>query len=342
MRGGRRVFVWALLSSLGIHLLLAGQAGMPWHARPTELAFPIEAQLLPPRHAVDVAPPPAIPRRDRVSAQAPPPAVAAPAATPEPTQTAAPTPVAEPAPMPEPVFAPPAEPPPPVTAEAGTPPPEAAAGVHRRVRNLPERLTLVYAVRTGETGFEVGEAIYTWRVMGERYALTSIAETRGLAALFSDARIQQASSGRIGPRGLMPEQFSMQQSRKRPVAASFDWENGRLLLADGESQPLREGSQDLLSFPFHLAMTHTEADEAWIQPVTNGRALKGYRFTTLGRTALEGPLGQLETLHLRGTRAFEGDLDVWLAPALNWLPVRIRLQDHKGRITDLGLKRLEN
>ena len=345
MDGGRRVFAVALLLSLGVHLLLAGNTVMPWHNPATELAFPIEALLTPATaSAAPVPPPRAEPPRPRApvavrSDPGPLPPATARAVVEAPVQAApgeesipAESVAMAPEPTPETSPAPAVE----------TPAPEPESTPMRTVRKLPEKLVLRYEVRSGEEGFSLGQATYTWRVTGDRYALDSVAEATGLTALFTQARIVQSSEGRLGPTGLMPERFSMERNRKRHYSARFDWEGRRLLLPKDEVVALRDHTQDLLSFPFHLAMTIAEEDTAWIQPVTNGRMLKGYRFVQVGRETLEQGGKALQTLHLRGTRAFEGNLEVWLAPDLHWLPVRIRTEDTKGRVTDLRLTRLEN
>lgn len=347
MDGGRRVFVAALLLSLGVHLLLAGNPFLTWTAPAGEIAFPIEA-LLSPATAAPAPAPRAAPPRAQASAHAPPdPAPPQPAnpVVEVPVQT---TPSVQPAPTEavavaqEPARDAPSAPTAVPTAPSGPPAPEAESTPMRAVRKLPEKLALRYEVRSGEEGFSLGQATYAWRVTGERYTLDSVAEATGLAAFFTQARIVQSSEGRLGPTGLLPERFSMERNRKRHYSARFDWENRRLHLPKDEVAALRDHTQDLLSFPFHLAMTIAEEDTAWIQPVTNGRMLKGYRFVQVGRETLEQGGKALQTLHLRGTRAFEGNLEVWLAPELHWLPVRIRTEDRKGRVTDLRLTRLEN
>lgn len=340
MDRGRRVFVAALLLSLGVHLLLAGNTVMPWHAPASEIAFPIEA-LLSPATAAPVSAPPAA-REPAHAGAAPPPAtpvVEAPvAAAPSVASAPAETVAVAPEPAPEPLPAPAIE-----TSPANVAPvAEAESTPMRAVRKLPENMVLRYEVRSGEEGLSVGQATYTWRAAGDRYSLDSVAEATGLAALFTQARIVQSSEGRIGATGLQPERFAMERNRKRSYAARFDWEGRRLFLPKDEVVALRDHTQDLLSFPFHLAMTIAETDAAWIQPVTNGRMLKGYRFVQVGRDTLQRDGKPLHTLHLRGTRAFEGSLEVWLAPELHWLPVRIRTEDSKGRVTDLSLTRLEN
>jgi hypothetical protein len=66
--------------------------------------------------------------------------------------------------------------------------------------------------------------------------------------------------------------------------------------------------------------------------------LRNYRFQAIGRESLKVGAERMETLRLQGSRSGEGSLDVWLAPARNWLPVRIRTQDQKGKVIVLTLQ----
>ena len=97
-------------------------------------------------------------------------------------------------------------------------------------------------------------------------------------------------------------------------------------------------TQDLMSFPFQLALWVREDDAEWSLPVTNGKKLRDYRFRVIGREQLATGETRVETLHLQGGRAGEGSLDVWLAPARHWLPVRIRTLDQKGKVIVLTLQ----
>lgn len=349
MKRGRQIFVTALLLSLAVHLLVAGNAPDWWSAPAQEIPFPIEAHLVPPKppaqsEAVPAPATPVIPKHVRAAPEPISQAISQPASqpvaspqvdTPPSAPTPEPGPALAPAPAPQAGHAPePAQSP----ASPTESPPEARP--IRERRSLPERLVLVYNVHAGDGGFNLGQATYTWQVRGERYNLSSVAEATGLASLFMSGRIEQSSEGRVGPAGLLPEQFSMARNQKRQDTARFDWPGKRLFLAKGE-ELLRDNTQDLLSFPFHLAMTVAEGDGGWIVPVTNGRKLKGYRFVILGRESVEVGRERMETLHVQGTRAFEGNLDVWLAPNRHWLPMRIRTEDQKGKIMELTLARLE-
>jgi hypothetical protein len=337
MGSGRRVFVTALLLSLAVHLLLAGNARRWWNAPAPEIPFPIEAHLLggeatPSRQAREsrsvraspTAPPQAEPPPQP---EAPPPDQATPAvveAAPVSEPTLAVTPTAPPSPAP--VLAAP-EPTPP----APIPPPP------RALRALPHQLTLVYQVQAGDGGFTAGRTTYTWLAREGRYSLVGVTEATGITALFVSGKIVQTSEGRITDTGLQPEQFWIAKGDKRQAPVRMDWIQNRLLLPGGgiELPPL---TQDLLSFPFHLAMTARDEDGEWRLPVTNGKKLRDYDFSIVGREMV--PVGEVpvETLHLQGGRPGEGALDVWLAPGRHWLPLRIRTLDQKGKVLVLSLE----
>jgi hypothetical protein len=329
----------ALAASLLAHLALMGEVGLRGLLPLTEPElrdFPIEAHLqapvaepvpLPPKARVPSPRPAPGPTTSPVmpTAPAPVPLDGTPAAVP-PAGEEASMPEVEPKPDPQPAPAP-------VLVQ---PSPDSVPPTQARVRVLPAALTLVYTIRIGDDGFNVGRGTYTWRADGDRYRLESVAEATGLAALFVGGLATQSSEGRIGPAGLVPELFRMSRNDRRQEVARFDWQAQRLDLSRGEAS-LRPNTQDLLSFPFHLAMTVAEDSEDWILPVTNGRKLKGYRFSVLGRETLDLGGQAVDTLHVQGRRALEGTLDVWLAPGRHWLPLRIRTQDQQGKIMLLSL-----
>lgn len=205
-------------------------------------------------------------------------------------------------------------------------------------RDLPEQFTLRYAVHMGDGGLRLGDAVYQWRARDGRYSLTSTAEASGPAALLLSGRLVQVSHGRLGEQGLKPEQYWLVKKEKKRDVAQFDWQRGRLA-QEGEQLALPAGTQDLLSFPFHLAMTLRPDAAEWSLWVTNGRKLRDYRFRNLGREKLQVAGDEVETIHLQGSRAGEeGSLDVWLMPQRHGLPARIRTEDHKGKVTRLSLE----
>lgn len=208
-------------------------------------------------------------------------------------------------------------------------------------RSLPQQLTLTYDLQMGDAGLTLGQGTYVWQSRNGRYSLQSLAQATGLTSLVLSGQIRQNSEGRLGPRGLIPDSFRQVRGSKKPETAHFDWGKGQVVMRKGEKE-LREGAQDLLSFPFHLALSVQEKDPDWIMPVTNGRHMRDYRFQVLGWERLKAAGEMLDVLHVQGQREGDGSLDVWLAPAQRWLPVRIRTQDeNKGSVMLLTLARVK-
>ena len=336
MSRAHRLFTTALLVSLALHLLFLASVGSWWISPAEEIPFPIEASLVVPEPVAPpaAAKPPAPRPRPRAIPVPAPEAAAASAPVPPPPALAAPT-----------ETPPPAAPPVPTPAEMPAPPPEPAApaapalrpALPPALRELPARLDLKYRLQAGEGGFNVGQAITTWQVRDGRYSLVSILQASGLAALFVSGKVVQTSEGRVTPGGLQPEQYWLARNQRRQDTARFDWPQQRLVLG-GSGAELPAASQDLLSFPFHLALTVDESVRELSLWVTNGRKLHDYLFRNLGRERLPLEEGEIEALHLQGSRVGEGTLDVWLAPSRHWLPVRIRTLDQKGKVLLLTLE----
>jgi len=197
-----------------------------------------------------------------------------------------------------------------------------------------------YSVQTGEgdSGFVAGRATYIWHHRDGRYSLVSTVEATGLATLFISGRIVQVSEGEVDASGLRPSQYWLQRNERKRDVARFNWELNQLSLAGRPGVSLTPGAQDLLGFPFHLAMTAREGEAPFALAVTNGRKLNEYGFRVIGREPLDLRGRQLDTLHLQGVREGEGSLDVWLDLGRSGLPARVRTIDSKGKVMELRLE----
>lgn len=336
MRGGQRVFLFrqriflvALALSLLAHLIAAGNSSSWWAAPVREIPYSVEARLSLP--AAPVAPPASPRAARRADARASPPPAASPAAQIESAPPdLPPEPLALPPSSPEPLSPPSAPDPPPATAPVTPAPPRAP-------RKLPERIALRYGVQSGEDGFSIGQTTYSGQIRDGRYSLVSVTEATGVTALFVNGKIIQTSEGQVTANGLRPTLFWSVKGERRQPPVRFDWDRRQLLLPGGGVE-LPPQAQDLMSFPFHLAMLVHEDDAGWSLPVTNGKKLREYHFRVVGRERLEFRDGGIEALRLQGSRSGEGSLDVWLAPDRDWLPVRIRMLDQNGKVIALTLQ----
>jgi hypothetical protein len=300
--------------------------GVPFEMpRFEDAPFTLEARLQP-------APPlpPVLPRAQPKRARpaetehvvASPPSTSAPIYAPAPV--AAPAPAAAETPPEAPVAAPPA------VAETNP----TAVPAPLLARRLPHKGEIVYALYLGNDRFNVGRTIQSWEISGDSYRLASVSETTGLAAVFSRQRIAYESRGKLTAGGLRPENFSTERVRSGKsdkAAAAFDW-NAASAVIDNPPRnvPLPANTQDIVSFMYQLGLAPLTPGRIEL-PITNGWKLERYELDIGVEEILETPFGTLRAVPVKQVRrAAQETIELWLAPAYRWLPVRIRFFNREG------------
>lgn len=151
----------------------------------------------------------------------------------------------------------------------------------------------------------------------------------------------QHSEGQLTPQGLQPRRFTDRVRKDRVV--DFDRTSGQLRFTEGTpATPLPAGVQDQLSIFMELgrqlaARTELQqAGTALVFPVVGVHGLDDWRFVVDGQERLRLPGGVLETVKLTRLPPRPDALraELWLAPALDWLPARIRLTQANGDTVD--------
>ena len=105
-----------------------------------------------------------------------------------------------------------------------------------------------FDVHYGAQGFKIGEARHDWRLAGNKYEMSLNLEAKGLAGLFG-LQYEQRSSGTVGPAGLQPDVFSVDQRRRKRDSAHFDWVAGRVSIRredkERRNEAIASGDQDV-------------------------------------------------------------------------------------------------
>lgn len=155
----------------------------------------------------------------------------------------------------------------------------------------------------------------------------------------------QTSSGQIGPAGLVPEHFSDKGRGEKTADFDFAAQQARF---SSQAQPaaIGTGAQDRLSVFLQLSALLAAAPQSYppgteITFTTVGsNDAERWTFRVQGLESLELPMGTLETLRLERLprRPQDQQAALWLAPTLDYLPVRIRLTQANGDFADLRLR----
>ena len=300
-----------------------------------------------------IAPPP-------VRARAPKPAASAPKATPpKPAETS----VAEQEPVdegvgvsmamaPPPPIAPPVPPivvaadSPPVPAEPASPlPASAAAASAPAAFEWPASTRMSYLL-TGYVRGEVnGSAQVEWVRAGTRYQVhLDLVVGPSMAPVITRS---MSSDGEITAEGLVPRRYDQDTKvvlrERRRVTIQF--EPDAVVLANGERRDTVPGVQDTASQFVQLTYVFSTRPELLRTggtvdiPLALPHKVDVWTYDVLGEEVLATPFGPLAGIHLKPRREKrkpnELSAEIWFAPQLRYLPVRIRIQQDEDTYLDL-------
>jgi len=200
----------------------------------------------------------------------------------------------------------------------------------------PTAATLEYTLhRFVQGGVRSGLARIVWAPTAEGYTLSLAAVGGPLAGLGA------ASRGVFDAAGLAPERFVDRRHGRDVRATNFQREAGRLGHSGSPvTTELQPGTQDRLSWLLQLPAV-LQSNPALAQPgaqvlmwVAVGRgAPQVWAFTVTGSTRVELADGTaVPALHLqrKSDLPYDQQVDVWLDPARQHLPLRVRLAAPPG------------
>ena len=218
--------------------------------------------------------------------------------------------------------------------------------IKRKVSVAPSA-DLHYTIRAQQSGFALsGEALLTWRSATDTFSIDT--ETR--SPLFGKI-IESKSSGTIDSFGLAPASFVEKRFRKEPTTTTFNRASKTIGFSTAtETYPLLGGEQDRNSAIWQLIAV-ARANAATFKPntiwdffVAGPRDAEVWHFKVVTEEKIHTALGEQRTVHLN--RAPPPDskgqqLDIWLAPDLEWYPVRLRFSDADGDYIEQTIEKID-
>ncbi len=211
----------------------------------------------------------------------------------------------------------------------------------------PASTRLDYKLRGNYRGAVTGHARVEWLRDGRRYQVhLEVSVGPRFAPLISRT---MSSEGVLTPRGMQPERFDedtriLLAARRR---LTLQFQGPDLLFPDGRREWAPPGVQDAASQFVQLTwlfLTGRESPAPGHEirlPLALPRKLYAWRYVIDGEETLDTPMGPLATWHLRPLAENTGsDLkaEVWLAPSLQYLPVRLMIRQDDKTWIDLMLQ----
>ncbi|BEP59854.1 hypothetical protein GmRootV213_04080 [Variovorax sp. V213] len=206
---------------------------------------------------------------------------------------------------------------------------------------IPGSVKLAFAV-TGQQGASPMQGVFgdlVWLQDGSSYDARL-----SLKFLFRTIRSQH-STGQIGATGIEPARFS--ESRKGEVASHFLRDQGKVMFSNNApSVPLLPGAQDRLSVVMQLGgmlagdpARYPAGSRISVQTV-GPRDAGVWVFNIEGEEQMTVPAGDyaVRKLTRNPRREFDDKVEIWLAPAMGYLPVRMKLTQPNGDFADMQLR----
>jgi len=227
----------------------------------------------------------------------------------------------------------------PVPASAPPPPPVEQARRYKTNAPASAQFDLHVDRRDADGTKWQGVAAMAWDNRGDTYQLKLEV---GLSMLITRINLLVLTSeGLIDDGSIVPVTATEKRKGRAQTATHFNRDAKAITFsATTATVPWQEGTQDKATVPFQLAAIG-RADVNQLAGnidilVGEEKEATVFRFQLVGEEELDTQMGRLVTWHLRrppkpGT--YSSQLDIWLAPSMQWYPGQIRNTEASGALT---------
>jgi hypothetical protein len=206
----------------------------------------------------------------------------------------------------------------------------------KRAFTLPPSADLSYTVKVRQRGMQLGgDALVAWRSGENKYSIASEART----PLFGKI-LESRSEGVIDDYGIAPLSATEHRYRKNPTSVTFNRDSKTISFSESQqTYPIKGGEQDRVSAPWQLVAVARAAGgkfapgSEWSFFVAGRRDAEPWIFKVVDREKIQTGQGEVNAIHLSKLPSQDADgqqVDIWLAPSLEWYPVQIRFVDNGG------------
>jgi hypothetical protein len=216
----------------------------------------------------------------------------------------------------------------------------------KRAFNLPPSVDLSYQIKARQKGFSIsGDAVVSWRVADGKYTLHTDSRAMILGSL-----LENRSEGTIDAFGVAPAIFHEKRFRKEATTTTFDRPGRTISFSESKlTYPILGGEQDRTSVPWQLVAVARAAPDKfvvgseWTFFVAGRRDADPWTFKVQKLESIRTALGEVATVHVVKLPPPDDkgqQIDIWLAPSMEWFPVRLRFADGEGEFVDQTIDKI--
>jgi hypothetical protein len=225
----------------------------------------------------------------------------------------------------------------------------AASGPHpsiKRPYSLPPSAELTYTIKARQHGLSLnGDATFTWHTGDGKYLIASEAKV----PLFGKI-VENRSEGLVDDYGLAPLTFYEKRFRKDPSTTTFKRDSKTISFSESDdSYPIKGGEQDRTSAQWQLLLQARATPDKftpgseWALFVAGRRDAEQWVFKVINQETVHTGQGDVSAVHLVKAPPPDAqgqEVDIWLAPSLDWYPVQVRFVDNDGDFVEQTLEKI--
>jgi hypothetical protein len=224
---------------------------------------------------------------------------------------------------------------------------QAFAAENKTKFHSPPSAKLFYFIKADIKGLNIeGSGLIEWDKSAEKYSINS--ETR---TPLTGILIAEKSEGLIESTGLVSEIFSIKRFRKELITTRLDRKNRQIHYQSNATPSTLEGSeQDRLSVVWQLLSlarttpTKFSAGSKHKLLVVGSHDSDAWIFEVKKTQRIQTGLGEVDAIPINRIASENPDaqsIEIWLAPSLDWYPVKIRISEKNGDYVEQSLEKIE-
>lgn len=196
---------------------------------------------------------------------------------------------------------------------------------------LPDHFSSNYVVKKGFV--EIGESRRTLTQGADgQFVFESFTTTTGVAAWVINGSITERSTWTLKNGVIQPVEYYFDRvfGKGTQIRLLFDWNKNtvtNVVNQDPWVMRLEPGTLDRLVYQIALMRDMTPGKREYAYRIADGGRIKTYRAVVLGDEETETPAGKFLATKIARVGDKRGTT-LWLAPKLNYLPVRIEQSDN--------------